>query len=378
MISAPKIGVATGSFCKEIGPGLANLSEDNPIRLPAIFECAAHLMLLDAIVRTEADVEKWANAKNIEKEVAWNAYCSAAAVRFLKWSQTAETDNDKGTIPPLDILMVWHTYMLNTVAYRRYVKKFPGGRLGGKGINWRAVNERIGGDGQFTMSTEDKASIERLGLEPDLLSLLENGNLMNGDNAPISTPSSLEFDIVAAVLRQLRFARKMHTAQWLHSKFASEILKSAIDRYEMFITLIAERLGKPLAPTPDIDLVWHTHQLSAKCYGLYSAAKCNGAFIHHNDAVAEESIQESFTAAKTLFSERFGREYLVCYCNQCMGASGGLNGPVAHNIHGRASCSDIECCHYCRCTTCDDDDSENGVNSAGGCESWAQVGGVIA
>ncbi|KAJ8131139.1 hypothetical protein O1611_g2486 [Lasiodiplodia mahajangana] len=313
MMSTLKVDNTADPFRMKIGFGLASLSEDSPIRLPTVFECAAHLTLLDAIVRMETDVGEWATTKNIEKDVAWNAYCSAAALRFLKWSQTAETSDDKGAVPPLDILMVWHSYMLNTAAYQRYVKKFPEGRLGGKGIDWGEVYERIGDDNRFNMSTKDQSSMDRLGLKLDLFTLLKNGELLNGNNGPISPPTSLKFDIVAAIQRQLRFARKMHNAQWLFSQFAGDILESAIRRYEMFITLIGERQGTPLAPTQDIDLVWHTHQLSPKRYGLYSAAMNNGAFIHHNDAIAEDRIQESFAAAKTLFRERFGRGYLVCY-----------------------------------------------------------------
>lgn len=132
--------------------------------------------------------------------------------------------------------------------------------------------------------------------------------------------------MVAAVKRQLTFAHKMHDAKWLHSLFASTILETAISRYEMFFTLIAEHPGGSLSPTPDMDLVWHTHQLSPKRYGLYSAMKANGRIVNHNDGVARPLLQRALDSAKRLFRKRFESDYEVCYCEVCMI----LRAPRAH------------------------------------------------
>lgn len=64
------------------------------------------------------------------------------------------------------------------------------------------------------------------------------------------------FDMVAAVQRQLKFAEKVHNAQWRHPEKINNFLDSAIGNYEKFFTLIAENPGLGLAPTLPIDLVW--------------------------------------------------------------------------------------------------------------------------
>lgn len=111
--------------------------KNSPGSLPSLFECAAHLELLDAIVCMVDEVAAWGREKGFEEGVAWSMYCSNAALRFLIWSQTTEAIEEG--IPPLDVLMVWHTYMLNTAAYHEYEMSALKGRLGHKGIDWAAV-----------------------------------------------------------------------------------------------------------------------------------------------------------------------------------------------------------------------------------------------
>lgn len=65
-----------------------------------------------------------------------------------------------------------------------------------------------------------------------------------------------DFDMVAAVQRQLKFAEKVHRAQWRHPEMINNFLDSAIGNYKEFFTLIAENPGVGLAPTLAIDLVW--------------------------------------------------------------------------------------------------------------------------
>jgi hypothetical protein len=83
------------------------------------------------------------------------------------------------------------------------------------------------------------AAIKQLPLLIDLLGALKNGEIL---------PPPANFDLIAAVQRQLKFAHKMHSLEWLHSPFVHEILKTAISHYEMFFTLIAKHPGNPLLP----------------------------------------------------------------------------------------------------------------------------------
>lgn len=83
-------------------------------------------------------------------------------------------------------------------------------------------------------------------------------SLGNTSEIPNKQDSSggCDFDMVAAIQRQLKFSDNMYTAKYRKSRFSDEILTNAIDCYEKFFTLIAEHPRVGIAPTLDIDLVW--------------------------------------------------------------------------------------------------------------------------
>lgn len=137
---AAELGQVLDGFRGKLGLALDSQDTGSLDDLPSVFECAVHLALLDAIVRMKGEVDACGKEDGHGEGVAWNVYCCAAVLRFLKWSQAAEV-HEKST-PPLDVLMVWHTYMLNTVAYRQYENRVLKGRLGHKGINWAEVVSR--------------------------------------------------------------------------------------------------------------------------------------------------------------------------------------------------------------------------------------------
>lgn len=79
---------------------------------------------------------------------------------------------------------------------------------------------------------------------------------MTHNPRPESLAPTNDFDMVAAVQRQLRFAEKIHDAQWRHPDTLNSFLGSAVESYREFFTLVAENPGVGLAPTLAIDLVW--------------------------------------------------------------------------------------------------------------------------
>lgn len=89
----------------------------------------------------------------------------------------------------------------------------------------------------------------------DYLASLEDITKMT-EKQDLSQAQRCDFDMVAAIQRQLKFSDDMYKAKYLKSRFADNILTNAIDRYEKFFTLIVENPGIGIAPTQDIDLVW--------------------------------------------------------------------------------------------------------------------------
>ncbi|KIM19495.1 hypothetical protein M408DRAFT_50053, partial [Serendipita vermifera MAFF 305830] len=87
-----------------------------------VAELQAHLKLLGAIHRLKQTVQAQENgiaAKN--KDQAWVIFVNRAVHRFYLWAMSSWTRAspwlDETIIPPLDIIMVWHSYLLNPRTY---------------------------------------------------------------------------------------------------------------------------------------------------------------------------------------------------------------------------------------------------------------------
>jgi len=95
----------------------------------------------------------------------------------------------------------------------------------------------------------------------------------------------LDFDLPSAIHRRAGFAFKMSQFGWLYSPFFDSTLRRAQGRYRNFFSLLALEPGdQKMVPTVDIDLVWHTHQLSPTRYARFSKAETHGRFISPGDA----------------------------------------------------------------------------------------------
>jgi hypothetical protein len=80
-------------------------------------ECTTHLRLLETFVIQKQKVQEWAEVQEVSPTSAWNSYLQLAAKRFAQWVSAVEL---AGTLPPLDVLMVWHSFMLNPHKYAEF------------------------------------------------------------------------------------------------------------------------------------------------------------------------------------------------------------------------------------------------------------------
>lgn len=85
-------------------------------------ELQAHLRLLGAFHKLKEDVQAQEDgiaARN--KDQAWVVFVNRAAHRFYTWASSTWPTSVPGLnetmMPPLDIIMVWHSYLLNPRAY---------------------------------------------------------------------------------------------------------------------------------------------------------------------------------------------------------------------------------------------------------------------
>lgn len=160
--------------------------------------------------------------------------------------------------------------------------------------------------GKSTAAPKSPVSAAVKGLATAVASLRCNNNVFS--------IGSFDFDLISAVNRQLKFAAKMTCLAWRHSPFLHATLTSAITRYQRFFLMMKEH--SQLAPTLDIDLVWHTHQLMPSAYWEYSH-EVVGRFVNHNDMISKDTAGLSLRNAVVVYEESFKESYSLCFCWSC-------------------------------------------------------------
>ncbi|KAG7042513.1 alpha-ketoglutarate-dependent sulfonate dioxygenase [Colletotrichum scovillei] len=132
-----------------------------------------------------------------------------------------------------------------------------------------------------------------------------------------SSPFSI--DLPGCVMRQATFTEKMCKLNWLHFPTARDIMTGLLEKYDRFVEIIAiasSTEDKVAVPTLDVDLAWHTHQLSPQSYFVFTLAK-TGAFVDHNDKVDEDRLSTAFEWTSKTYQEKYGEIYSQCKCWYC-------------------------------------------------------------
>ncbi|KAK4447381.1 hypothetical protein QBC34DRAFT_467461 [Podospora aff. communis PSN243] len=272
--------------------------------LPKAEDCLAHLSLLEALLQLRCRVaESSAHEKLEQSEQEWDAYVRASAVKFTEWvSALNRTPNSIFELPSLEALMVWHAFMLNPVKYAQF-EKFT--NLPRDGLNL--------------------ASLPSSWDEPLDISLA--GNMDDSSSFTITATTgnltTIPFDLPAAVHRQHSFATKMTRHAWHRSPTPTALMHRSITRYANFFSLLKSpnTAARAMAvPTLDVDLIWHTHQLSPEAYRSFSkldSAKGGFGFVNHDDDVDDGLLRSSFRETQDLYRAMFGAEYSICLCWAC-------------------------------------------------------------
>lgn len=123
-------------------------------------------------------------------------------------------------------------------------------------------------------------------------------------------------DLGGAVLRQGAFVEKMVKIDWLHSPSAASTMSRLLTKYERFFAIMAANLKNTAVPTLDVDLAWHTHQLSPSNYYAYSVGKTY-KFIDHDDKIDEDKLSTSFEWTSKVYQDKYGEVYSECTCWYC-------------------------------------------------------------
>ncbi|KAI1735896.1 hypothetical protein F4680DRAFT_452558 [Xylaria scruposa] len=129
-----------------------------------------------------------------------------------------------------------------------------------------------------------------------------------------SYPFALELG--GAVLRQGIFTEKMYKMDWLHSPAARETMTRLITKYERFTDIMSKNPLHIAVPTLDVDLAWHTHQLSPASYYEWMCLRTH-RFIDHDDKIDESKLSTSFEWTSKIYQELYGEVYSECTCWYC-------------------------------------------------------------
>lgn len=129
--------------------------------------------------------------------------------------------------------------------------------------------------------------------------------------------SPFALDLVGAVLRQGTFITKMQDFDWIRSPALRHTVSQAVARYTGFFEVMSSFPNNVAVPTFDVDLVWHTHQLSPPEYFIYSIRHCNDVFIDHDDKIGDGVLGNSFEWTCEAFRKLTGEQYDKCLCWSC-------------------------------------------------------------
>lgn len=129
--------------------------------------------------------------------------------------------------------------------------------------------------------------------------------------------SLFSMELSSAVIRQGSFVDKMHKIDWLHSPTALSTMERLLIKYERFFRIMAANPDRTAVPTLDVDLAWHTHQLSPREYYLFSIRTTKDRFIDHDDKIDEEKLSEGFEWTSKMYEKTYNTVYSECTCWYC-------------------------------------------------------------
>ncbi|KAK0719288.1 hypothetical protein B0H67DRAFT_149849 [Lasiosphaeris hirsuta] len=130
--------------------------------------------------------------------------------------------------------------------------------------------------------------------------------------------SIFALDLAGAVMRQGVFIEKMYKLDWLHSPSARDTMQRLITKYKRFIGIMKTFKDKVAVPTLDVDLAWHTHQLSPSAYYTFAVSE-TGKFINHDDKIPEDTLSVQFEWTSRVYQDLYGEVYSECTCWYCEG-----------------------------------------------------------
>ncbi|RDK39342.1 hypothetical protein M752DRAFT_255757 [Aspergillus phoenicis ATCC 13157] len=346
------------------------------------------------------------NYQDLVREKRWAVYVARAVKRYTDWwfrclpSQKplptmADIRKDayakvvkpnkivqwhEDVLPPLDVLMVWHSHMLNPRKYLEDCIRYGKMCVWGARFPWELVDRQIDGttfeytttgEARRYFETQINSSWDNLFDPPTTTVPCPNCGIqivvewtMGQDLADVKLPfedftgladkgfratcHNCQYQIdhdrlklakwrqdVRSLLEQNRpmpgcfynlrgvpfpFIQQMDRTNWIRAPTLHATISRSIKKYSVFFGIMADNPKQMAVPTLDVDLAWHTHQLSPMQYYNCSVGLASSPlrFMDHNDKVDEVDLTIGFEWTCKAYREvTDGEIYSECVCWFC-------------------------------------------------------------
>ena len=335
----------------------------------AISEIAVHLCLLECfhkfkqdvihsealgvafqgLVNTEEEQVIGGNEKDEEKQGdfdqkghksrdyeqgKWNLVVRIAVARFEAWWQKIEgilfhaaayascpqngrhVSFTKDYLPPLDVLMVWYSYILDTpkpdIDGDQHSKHKPFTTLV---LPWRAIYRTIDRETFAYNLSKPAQNIFRtqLSQSPDLLTYIATP-------PPYPDPSNgrPRTDLISAVHVQERLIETSHRLLWIRSPSLSGSLNRSLQRYRRSLPHLLQTQPPDLSNLPyDLALAWSTHRLNPPSYRQQLADLQSKDTFYELDAAFNASLQPAIQSPSQSAAHESHDRPQPCLCWTC-------------------------------------------------------------
>lgn len=353
-----KYSISSTSTCATVVPSLDHLrnafvpdASSQPVKdgliYPDTSHVAVHLCLLECFrnlrrsaieldiqsfqppaYSEDADASRDLVEERLPESLHWDLLVRLAVVRFTTWwnnlpqvfSHAIAYDHRAGAkaeiqlslnyLPPLDVLLIWYSLMLDEEEYSRLCHQAADTRLSLLCFPWPAIRDaieretmtyRLTRPAEILFSTISEQSA-------DILKYLDEPPAYAESNQ-----SPFAIDLVFQVHQQELFIDASHDALWIRSPAMSGSIQRAIADYVRVQDL--GQLGDySLRQLPyGVDLIWRTHRLFPAQYQNYRHRTSNEIQEEPNDLKAMSSSETSTSSSSRMATS----EGTGCICWLC-------------------------------------------------------------
>lgn len=276
----------------------------------------------------DAEVHHGLVEERLPESLHWDLLVRLAVTRFTTWwnnlpnvfSHATAYDHRAGAnaeiqlglnyLPPLDVLLVWYSLMLDEEEYTRLCHQAADTRLSLLCFPWPAIRDAIDRE-TMSFNLPRPAEILFLTISEQSADIFK---YLDGPPAYAeSTESPFAVDLVLQVQQQETFIDTSHDALWIRSPALDGSLNRASTQY-LGLQPSGQLSHYDLQQLPHgVELIWRTHR-------LYPAQYLNYCHTANNEAPSESHDLKVTSSSETTDSSSSvprAHEYNTCICWAC-------------------------------------------------------------